>query len=68
MSWRLLVAILLVSVAVALLVVANIGEPPNIENEPPKPTISPTAITARPHCGRRPATDQSRQQPAWLYS
>ena len=46
MSRRLLVAILLVSVAVALLVVANMGEPPNIENDPPKPTISPAAACA----------------------
>jgi hypothetical protein len=46
MSRRLLVAILLVSVAVALLVVANMGEPPNIENGPPKPTISPAAACA----------------------
>jgi hypothetical protein len=40
------VAIILVSVAVALLVVGNMGEPPNIENDPPKPTISPAAACA----------------------
>jgi hypothetical protein len=42
MSRRLLLAILLVSVAVALLVVANMGEPPTSRTTP-KPTISPAA-------------------------
>jgi hypothetical protein len=46
MSRRLLVAIVLISVAVALLVVANMGEPADVKTGPPKPTVDSATACA----------------------
>jgi hypothetical protein len=46
MSRRLLVAIVLISVAVALLVVANMGGARGYQDRPPKPTVDPATACA----------------------